>query len=426
MINILLVDDNENNRLALELLLEEVEDVEIAEATTGQEAVEMCKTKLYDLIFMDIMMPVMDGIEATIYIKEISKASMIIALSALEDKESKQRMLLAGAEDYLTKPIDGDLFLQRTNNYIKIINLRSKQTINNNALNPFTTTVYDRRLTFFIKSEESIAQFWDFFLKDNLFNCIDFSDYIRIVYGFSKWLIKNNKEFTIDVEGSKTNLYIMINGIDSIKKTTIQNIIIRHIPNALFVLENGTLSFKLTKIEEVEKGIVETNSETKDILSKTHYDNPTAVQYVEGLAISFMSKLESLEEIEDKINEFIIEFEKNPNRETMEKICEQFDEYYSVIELLPSFDHLMFAIKSLITFLRSLDEEKFKNDNINTFSTLLLSLLNDLESWRDIIFIKQEAIDIHYLDASLLSSCLQIEAIFEAKEVDEGDDLEFF
>lgn len=69
MAHILLVDDNENNRLTLELLLEDIEDVTLFEAENGQEAIDICKNETIDLIFMDIMMPVMDGIEATKAIK---------------------------------------------------------------------------------------------------------------------------------------------------------------------------------------------------------------------------------------------------------------------------------------------------------------------------------------------------------------------
>ena len=427
MTKILIVDDNDNNRLTLELLLEDIEDVEVHEAVNGKEAVDMCDKQNYDLIFMDIMMPIMDGIEATICIKGIQKSTMIIALSALDDTESKQRMLLVGAEDYLTKPIDSELFMQRVKNYINITELRKIKIVNENALNPFTKSVYDRKLIFYVKNETSIVQFWDFFLQANQFNCEDFSDYVRIIYGISKWLVKIGKEFTIDVEGNEDNIFIMINDTDSIPKSTIHNIIKKHIPKALFLINDGTISFKLTKIQEIKKEITILDDETKDILTKTHTDNPTAEQYVEKTAISIMPKIESLEKIEDSIDELIISFEKEPTKENMELVCKQLDEYYCVVELLADFEHLVFAIKTLIEFLRNLGEKEFKSDNLKNLVSQLLNLLNDLSSWREIIFIKQEAIDIHYLDASLLSSCLQLEAIFEEnKEVDEGDDLEFF
>lgn len=65
MSKILLVDDNDNNRLTLELLLEEMDGIEVFEAADGQIAIDMCKESEFDLIFMDIMMPNVDGFEAT-------------------------------------------------------------------------------------------------------------------------------------------------------------------------------------------------------------------------------------------------------------------------------------------------------------------------------------------------------------------------
>jgi len=426
MINVLSVDDNDNNRLTLELLLEEIEDVEIVEATNGQEAVEAYRKKAFDLVFMDIMMPVMDGIEATIIIKNISKAPMIIALSALDDKESQQKMLLAGAEDYLTKPIDGELFLQRVKNYISIIKMRNNNLENVKAINPFTSAVYDRKIAFYIKSEDSIIQLWDFFLQSGLFPCKDSSDYIRIIYGISKWLIKNNIQFTITMEGNSENIFLMLDKMDNISKTVIHNIITKHLPDAIFLLKDGILTLKLIKIQEEEIKSLQLDDETKNILSKTHHDNPTAQEYVEQTAISIMPKIDSLEKIENSLDTTIIECENHPSKEAIQKICDALNEYNSVIELLTEFEHLVFSIKTLIEFLKSLGDEQFAHENFKNFITQLLNLLNDLSSWREMIFIKQEAIDIHYLDASLLSSCLQLETIFENKEVDEADNLEFF
>ncbi|WP_024954050.1 response regulator [Sulfurospirillum arcachonense] len=426
MVQVLIVDDNDNNRLTIDLLLESLDNIETCEAADGKEAVELCKTKKIDLVFMDIMMPIMDGIEATKIINEISPSSMIIALSALDDKESKQTMLISGAQDYLTKPIDSDLFIQRTKNYINIINLRQNQIDNQDASNPFTTSVYDRKITFFMKNEESIVQFWDFFLQHNIYNCMDLSDYIRIVYGFSRWLIKDNVQFTIDVESNESNVYIMINDIGSLKKGTINNIIHKYIPNALFTIQDKTLTFKLLQIQTVENETLYVNDEAKNILSKTHINNISAEEFIENTAISILPKIDSLENIEFELDTAFIAFELNPTKDMLHKACIIFDEYHDVLELLVEFEHLAFAIKSLISFLDSLDDEKLQSDKVKNLVSLLLLFLNDLSSWRENIFTKQEALDVHYLDASLLSSCIQIEALFDEKDIEEGDDLEFF
>ena len=207
MIRVLIVDDNENNRLTLNLLLEEVDGVEVHEAEDGQIAVEMCVKQNYDLIFMDIMMPNMDGFEATKYIKQMHKNSMIIALSALDDEASKHKMLSLGAEDYLTKPINSELFETRVAQYIRIASMRSQSKPEvSNVMNPFSNSIYSRTITFRIQDEGALGEYWDYWLNGEK-NVIDLSDCVRLIYGFGLWLLKNNIPFSIVVEESPDNLY---------------------------------------------------------------------------------------------------------------------------------------------------------------------------------------------------------------------------
>jgi len=65
LVKVLVVDDNEDNRLTLELLLEEFENLTIKEAKDGKEAIECFNEEFFDLVFMDILMPNIDGFDAT-------------------------------------------------------------------------------------------------------------------------------------------------------------------------------------------------------------------------------------------------------------------------------------------------------------------------------------------------------------------------
>ena len=434
MTNILLVDDNANNRLTLELILEDVEDVTLYEAENGEEAIEKCIKYPIDLIFMDIMMPVLDGIGATEKIKAFAPEVMIIALSALDDNESKHKMLLVGAEDYLTKPIDSQLFLQRVKNYTSIIKSRQIVTDSDEAYNPFSRKLLHRQLKFFVPHQGALTEFWDFSLTQLPFTCIDFSDHIRIIYGIGLWLLEKGVKFQIIMEGNDKYVYISVVGTSILKKHIVHNICQKHLPDATFVVDNNNIYFQLTKIElEIEeeqfiteKEVIVTSQESKKILAKTHNEDMDAAEYVATTAISIMPKIESLEFLEGKIDMGIIHFEQERNDDSLEELCTLLDEYCGVIDLLQEFEHLGFGVKSLITFLRTLKDRYLEKDKISLLATSLLNLLHDLSAWREQIFIKQEALNIHYLDASLLSSCMQIEAIFEDKAIDEGDDLEFF
>ncbi len=428
MIRVLIVDDNENNRLTLNLLLEEVDGVEVHEAEDGQIAVEMCVKQNYDLIFMDIMMPNMDGFEATKYIKQMHKNSMIIALSALDDEASKHKMLSLGAEDYLTKPINSELFETRVAQYIRIVSMRSQSKPEvSNVMNPFSNSIYSRTITFRIQDEGALGEYWDYWLNGEK-NVIDLSDCVRLIYGFGLWLLKNNIPFSIVVEESPDKLYMMLLHVSAIKNSVIRNLLLKHFQNAKYILSKEMLAFSLDKMVKPEVSKMEISDDVKKILTKTHDNILSAVDYVENTAIAFLPKIDSLEQINDETDNSIVAFEKEPSKRAMGIVCDNFQEYADVLEQLVDFQHLGFAVQTLINFLSTLTEEQFAEDKVKKLSSMLINLLHDLNSWRENVFISQVARDIHYLDASLLSSCIQIEAIFEEKSADVGadDEIEFF
>jgi CheY-like chemotaxis protein len=105
MANILLVEDNELNRDMLSRRLER-KGYTIAIAVDGQQAVDMAAATPYDLILMDMSLPVMDGWEATRQIRATGSKVPIIALTAhaMEGDERKARE--AGCDDYDTKPVE--------------------------------------------------------------------------------------------------------------------------------------------------------------------------------------------------------------------------------------------------------------------------------------------------------------------------------
>jgi two-component system sensor histidine kinase BarA len=106
-VKFLAVDDNEANlKLIKELLLEQVN--EVTTAINGQEAVNICKNERFAMIFMDIQMPIMDGISALKNIKAMTfnENTPIIAVTAHALKEEKDKLLKLGFDSYMTKPID--------------------------------------------------------------------------------------------------------------------------------------------------------------------------------------------------------------------------------------------------------------------------------------------------------------------------------
>ena len=105
--NILIVDDNEVNLSVAEGLLEPI-NMNIDTATSGLMALKMIKKKQYDIIFMDHMMPEMDGVETTIAIRKdypSYKETPIVALTANALASSREELLSSGMNDFVAKPI---------------------------------------------------------------------------------------------------------------------------------------------------------------------------------------------------------------------------------------------------------------------------------------------------------------------------------
>ncbi len=104
--SILLVEDNEFNQLLVESILSD-KNVKITCASNGREALEILNSKNFDIILMDIQMPVMDGIEATRIIRNEMKLDVpIIALTANALKDDKDKYLNAGMDSYISKPFE--------------------------------------------------------------------------------------------------------------------------------------------------------------------------------------------------------------------------------------------------------------------------------------------------------------------------------
>ncbi|MES9905299.1 MAG: ATP-binding protein [Sedimenticola sp.] len=112
---ILLVEDSQTNQ-AVALALLQPKGYRISLANNGKEALEIAKQRHFDLILMDLSMPVMDGLEATRKLRggnSINSKTPIMAMTANAFTEDRERCFAAGMNDYLSKPLDRRLFYER-------------------------------------------------------------------------------------------------------------------------------------------------------------------------------------------------------------------------------------------------------------------------------------------------------------------------
>ena len=106
MKKILVAEDNDSNFILMTYILRKFYSYE--RAKNGKEAVDMVEDGAYDMVLMDIKMPIMDGLEATKAIKEKHPDLPIIALTANAFDSDRQLAVQAGCSDFLAKPVSSD------------------------------------------------------------------------------------------------------------------------------------------------------------------------------------------------------------------------------------------------------------------------------------------------------------------------------
>jgi CheY-like chemotaxis protein len=113
--SVMLVEDEDINREITMEFLQDFAAVRVTTANNGLEAVNLANRQVFDLILMDMRMPVMDGLEATRIIRSqaLNRQTPIIALTANAYEDDREACLAAGMSDFVTKPVDPDAVLEK-------------------------------------------------------------------------------------------------------------------------------------------------------------------------------------------------------------------------------------------------------------------------------------------------------------------------
>ena len=118
-LKILICDDSMLMRKKLKDSLTLCGPFDILEATDGQQAVDIYKEKNPDLVFMDIVMPVKDGIQAVSEIKDFDENAKVVMASSSGTKENLKKAIKAGAFEFIQKPWEQEQISNIVNNFIK-------------------------------------------------------------------------------------------------------------------------------------------------------------------------------------------------------------------------------------------------------------------------------------------------------------------
>jgi len=162
---VLVVDDQATNRAILKWLLED-DGHTVLEAENGLEAVELYQANDVDIVLMDVMMPVMDGLEATQKIKAIDNDGHyvpVIFLTALEDDKALSQCLESGGDDFLSKPYNEAVLKSKMAAHIRIRELTKDITEKNKEL-----TAHNNRWQ---REQAIVAHIFNTAMEHNLSDC---------------------------------------------------------------------------------------------------------------------------------------------------------------------------------------------------------------------------------------------------------------
>lgn len=126
--NILIVEDNISNQHILKLYIQKhVKKIDIA--NNGKEALDKIALAKFDLILMDVQMPILDGLKATQKIRELERSTgthiPIIAVTANAFPEDREKCIAAGMDDYISKPFDPAILITKIKENLNIVKVKS-------------------------------------------------------------------------------------------------------------------------------------------------------------------------------------------------------------------------------------------------------------------------------------------------------------
>jgi len=243
---ILLVEDNETNQEIILGLLEE-SGIHIEIACNGKEALDKHASQTYDLILMDIQMPIMDGLEAAKIIRSCDPSIPIIALTANAMKDDVERSLKAGMNTHLSKPINAkDLYTL----LLQYLTPKTSPQKISHTTQPNTQTILD--------NSHSLPKFTYIDIKTGMKYAAENIKLYRIMLEKFQKDYKDLKIETMDEDTFKRtthNIKAMAKGIGAMQLHNIAKVLdetqnrtlipefndaLKNVLNDLYLLENGT------------------------------------------------------------------------------------------------------------------------------------------------------------------------------------------
>jgi len=427
--NILIVDDNANNRMVLKLLLEDYEEdyntkFNVEEAEDGLEAVQKCIENSFDIVLMDIMMPNMDGIEATKVIRDTNLEVMIIAVSAVDDVQRQKLILSNGAEDYISKPVNADIFRSRIANYITLIEARGHRKNSSDPINLFTNEIFNRHTNFIIKSEDGLSEFWEFFLLNVTKKNESLSDVVRTLFSIADAQVRLSIDSSIYIEESDEHQYFTLTNINKLPSRIIELILKKNRPECEYKVDKSRISFELKKVYTKEDNETP-KEEPLAVVQETDADIASPVEFSSKELVVFdyieEEDLMDLEEYATKLNSLMLI--AGSGDITQEEVIEMYTFIERISSILSTYSEIFVISNALSTLSSDMAQytDKFIQ-NAEDLGAMCKAFSNDMSTWIQMSF-HTGAPSIDFMNDTIVVNCETIGGMLRMDD-SAGEDVE--
>lgn len=440
--NILIVEDNDVNLELITLLIKQYSEandyvLNIFTSRNGEEAVKICDEHPIDIVFMDLMMPVMNGNEATKLIKAKNPKTMIIVISAFGDEAKQKEMLKNGAEDYMIKPVNAPLFKSRLHNYLQLLRTRNHIGITPKAHNLFTSKVYNYHMEFTIASDADLSEFWEAVLIRLEFQrqICQLSDFVRFIYRIGVLQLQHKYQFHIKVEEDVDNFYFTLDNVQLIGCQPINALIQKYYDEALYICKDNLLTFVLQKveIEKTEPAKETPPEESLPIVKESPEPVEEPLINVANISLSTSGNetlktfdildADELDDFEDnlfKLRSLILLMEKSALEDSdITELCNCFHEMASILSISNDTYVLSNALHELSNAITE-NQDHFKETSHQLFD-FVNAFMNDLIFWKTKIFY-EGAPSVDFLNDSITSNANMLNALLLPESTSKKDE----
>jgi len=358
----------------------------------------------------------MDGIEATQRIRSFDSKAMIVAVSAVDDGERQKQILSCGAEDYISKPINADIFSARLGNYLSLIESRNnpKPHFNPDAANIFSGDIYSRKVIFYIQNDDDLAEFWEYYLLDSDLGSEMLSGCVRSLYALGGVVLKLGHKMQMIIEESAQMYYMTMTEADKINGKILQLIMLKNPEVTDYKVDANKLSVRVPKPIKIAPSVkLQPTVEPVVVIENSVPPSPVPLEYVAAVqtlqVYDFMDEEDfgDLEEYVGKLNSIMLIIGGGVELDEVDEIA---DALQSIGRVASGYTDSYVIGQSLASLggVISTHMTVFVEKSI-ALGPLCVAFGRDLDTWIRLIF-KEGASSVDYMNDTIVANTQMIES----------------